>query len=533
MICLKCGKEIDNDSKFCEGCGNVVEAASTPQPGNNVYEVTQPKSIIHNGDMPPNPIMQNKVVAPKPNSPNKKLKVAFFSILGASCLLVVLIFVFMIAWGDSPIDIGSILEGNPKIPDEVITDWGKGEYSLNSIGKEGATQEAVATSADGGSASQEDVFTPFMGVWKIEGLKTNFDDGEYETVFPDGDGGSYIVVDVGEIFPTIHYISLGQDNTVLSQEKYLCTYVDGVLISRAPLGSPEGATVEYQLKDSAVYGTIMLDDMQQSEWAVYVKSKKSIEEILGSDAATQGQSSDNQVAKLESDLLGAWEVSYEHDYIGMEYYIDGTVHYVHYFEIDGDDKYDKSIKYEVISQNEIILSNDPNNKVVIEIEYDAQSNPTKLKFADMELYKVDSLSPPQSMPGGQTRIEDYIGDYYGYYENNSGEMYMAIIIYDFEYTDEYEQTDGSEFYYIDAEFHFAPSDEDSTGKQGSYSMTGLMEIAVGAEAYVWLEGVEWLSDKPSANYNMLDLEGLIDLSDGSFEGELDRDNKPEFYLIKE
>jgi uncharacterized membrane protein YvbJ len=75
MICLKCGKEIDNDSKFCYGCGNVVEAASTPQPGNNVHEVTQPKSIIHNGEISPNPIMQNKVVAPKPTNLIKNLKV--------------------------------------------------------------------------------------------------------------------------------------------------------------------------------------------------------------------------------------------------------------------------------------------------------------------------------------------------------------------------------------------------------------------------------------------------------------------------
>jgi len=126
----------------------------------------------------------------------------------------------------------------------------------------------------------------------------------------------------------------------------------------------------------------------------------------------------------------------------------------------------------------------------------------------------------------QTVIEDFVGDYTGYYENNSGFMDLVIEISDFE------PTDDSNFYSIEAGFYFEPMDKSSTGKSGAYDMTGQIEIFEDNLGYVWLEGDGWISDKPSANYNMLDLEGWINLNEGIFHGELKRDNKPEFYLDK-
>lgn len=45
MTCPKCGKEINKDAKFCNGCGTpIAEAANTNQPAQPVQQAKQPKS---------------------------------------------------------------------------------------------------------------------------------------------------------------------------------------------------------------------------------------------------------------------------------------------------------------------------------------------------------------------------------------------------------------------------------------------------------------------------------------------------------
>jgi len=335
------------------------------------------------------------VTPPKPNRTNKRLKTAFFSILGACCLLVVLIFVVMIVGTDSPVDIGEILEGEPRVGDEVKTDWDKGEYSLNSIG-------------NASSVSQENVSYPLDG-----------------------------------------------------------------------------------------------------------------------ETTTQEQSTEQIFSALESDLLGAWEVSYEHNYIGIEFFDDGTLRYA---EIDGDEKYDKTIDYEVVSKNEVMLANDTQNIVLVRVEYEAQFEETYLILGPenglTELSKVSSLAPPNYLYETQPTIGDFIYNYSGYYENNSGDMDLEINIY------EYEPTNESNIYRILAEFSFSPKDGNTTAKSGEYAMSGEIEIRDDYGA-IWLNGDKWISEMPAANYNMLDIEGVIDLGNETFNGRLKRDNKPNFYLSKE
>jgi len=377
MICNRCGKEIDNNSKYCYHCGNIFEDSKLVESGSNSNNSPQVKK----------------------GKANKGLKITFFSILGL-CILIVAIITIVVSTGtSSEVDVFSILEGNPKIPDEVVTEWGEREYSLNMIGQAGKVVEANASMTSDGSESNQGI-----------------------------------------------------------------------------------------------------DEQEQAD--------------------------ENNGYSLKTDILGSWEVSYEHDYMGIDFLDNGVLRYV---EIAGDEHYDKIIDYEVVSENEIMLGNDPQNIVLLRVDYDEQFDETYLILGPesdfTELYKVDSLIPPSYLNEVSYTIEDFISSYNGMYQNNSGDMNLQINIREYVLV-------SDTTYRVIADFNFSPKDSNSAAKSGKYEMVGEIEVQ-GGRGVIWLNGYEWISKKPASNYNMLDLEGVIDLSDGTFNGNLKRDNKPAFYLSKE
>ena len=404
MFCKNCGKEIDRKTKFCPNCESKndtmsIDAGDMPDktlPSIDKEYTTRINNSSEKENAVHNVLQENNTSTHKPN--NKGLKTAFFILLGVSLLLAVGIFIALFLGIKSPPDIGSVLNAEPKVEDEVKTDWGKGAYSLNNIGQ--IEEEQIGKQVTGDQVAD---ISSFSGVWRLDGLKTNLDDNEYYEKMSDDSTSIYAVLDTRSLW-MIHYITIGYDKSVLNHEKYPFTMINGVLHSQAPKGSPEGVNIQYHMNDGDIYGVIMLDDKQISEWAVYVKSAETVQEMLDIAASTQetermdeaSDTSEQQIVyMLESEIIGAWENQDGDDYIGMHFFDNGTVRY--YENLDGK-IYDTTMEYKVLPENEIMINNNPENIIVTTIENNMKTEATILHMTvdgeTTDLWNVAALCAP-------------------------------------------------------------------------------------------------------------------------------------------
>ncbi len=157
-----------------------------------------------------------------------------------------------------------------------------------------------------------------------------------------------------------------------------------------------------------------------------------------------------------------------------------------------------------------------------------QTNNTEYEIYYDEAEDIASFSENNNYDAGENEsslltIDEYMGYWEGYYNNNSGVMDLTINLYDYEQ----DNTRGYNEFLVTAEFIFSPRPgRNSGGKSGKYLMRGYINVESG---YIWMVGKYWLSTQPSG-YNMLDIEGEIDLSNGTFNGRLKRDKNTGFWL---
>ncbi len=113
MFCKNCGKEIENTNKFCNNCG---ASLSDPE--------------IHH--MEDKNMGNNKATKAKITC-DKKLKIALFSILGVLGALVVVYGAMLITSPSNNGNYSDVINQQPKVDWNELSDWNKGEFSINNI----------------------------------------------------------------------------------------------------------------------------------------------------------------------------------------------------------------------------------------------------------------------------------------------------------------------------------------------------------------------------------------------------------------
>lgn len=168
-----------------------------------------------------------------------------------------------------------------------------------------------------------------------------------------------------------------------------------------------------------------------------------------------------------------------------------------------------------------IISEESDNDTNADTESDLELIPApSLEISpmpSMEIEPMPSLIPtPTLVPLGEDAAEKYLGKWIGFYNNNSGKMNLEIDIY------MVDMTKGTSNVW--ARFDFSPGVGNTNGKSGEYKLEGDLNIYTGE---VSMHGTQWISANPE-NYSMLNLSGII--TDTTFDGLLERDYLPEFYL---
>lgn len=340
MFCEYCGKEINDDAKFCPHCGN----------GLNISVGAQGTQSM---------VQSNNYGKAKSN--NIGLKIAFFIMLFVSILALVVTGITLLIGNVSKPELVSIFEEEPKVDKKIYEDWGDRPFAIGEIGSE---EKKIETGAEA-----------FIGVWLITGTKINIEDETFLEIYEDESTLNYIVMDDKGY---CNHMTMTPDQVVLYHEQIAYEIDGSTMIMEAPMGSPEGATVEYRIVDGQLYGLIRLEDVGISEWVVYAPIDKSIDEMLAliasiqetdhedSDVDTADETDESQLSTV---IIGAWEKDEGSSYFGLEFYIDGTFRYIEQY--DNDEAYDVIMDYEIFSNNQIMLGAD-NDVYTITVDYDEQ-----------------------------------------------------------------------------------------------------------------------------------------------------------------
>jgi len=112
----------------------------------------------------------------------------------------------------------------------------------------------------------------------------------------------------------------------------------------------------------------------------------------------------------------------------------------------------------------------------------------------------------------------YLDSYSGYYMNNSGSMFMTVVIEHIEPDETSPNTWGT--------VSFWPGETNEKGKTGSYGVEGYLNVNTG-EIIMW--GTNWISDQPKG-YDMLDFVARIE--EVTFKGKFYRDYLEDFHLVR-
>lgn len=138
------------------------------------------------------------------------------------------------------------------------------------VDSEPSTSDAVYISLE------SDIENRFVGVWQLSGFGEDISD--ISNVVPyESEDNIYLVV---EVSGPMYLLSIAPDNTLIYREELSYTQEEGILISEAPEGSPEGAKASYQMINGQLGGYILVDGSQASEWIFYEKTTLNPEDIL-------------------------------------------------------------------------------------------------------------------------------------------------------------------------------------------------------------------------------------------------------------
>ena len=184
MYCSNCGKQIPNNSAFCEHCG---AKQTTAQP----FVQQQPDY---------QPAMQ------PPKGAGTGLKVAFFSLLGAAVLAfgVFAYFTWLKPADNAQTGINDSIE--------AVSEWGLDAFSLSNIGDasaDTAAEQQDTESADTSTSSNEENAQKLAGAWEL------YEDGSYIGFHFFDDGTVQYIEDTYEEY---YYYSLYGDSLMLTDE---------------------------------------------------------------------------------------------------------------------------------------------------------------------------------------------------------------------------------------------------------------------------------------------------------------------------
>lgn len=465
MFCKECGNKIPDDTKFCPECGskqgnrdsnNIVieQELSDYRKQKQPIKEQQDVPIKEQQELPnnnSNQITQRVDTKKKPS--NKSLKVVFFSLLGLVGILFVVLIVVLASGGannaksDDEI-VKEILEQEPKVNMQEISDWDKGVYSINNIG-----------------SSSKANLSDYIGVWQALGTKVGAHDDKYLKQYDSSSGQVYIAIDDNN---TVHSITKLPDGMISSHETVQYSIGEDGFVSDAPKGATPDSIMKYEIVDGNLVITNYLDDMQLTDCYIYKKTDLSADSIINSEHIQETETitpeptevvTQQQVYEIESQILGSWESTYENEYYGCEFYDNGTFRYI---EQSGNQELDESVlSYRITSENTMILNDNDETIFNISIDYEFGEHYLTIDNGETftELSKVDKLTPNPVYDVKDTKadeelvynIEEYIADTHwistGVEFDNPDAVEMASgypRTYDFEYGDlQYSFRDGN------------------------------------------------------------------------------------------
>lgn len=450
MFCKECGNKIPDDTKYCQNCGHKQGSRDS---NNMVIEQELPDyrkqelPIKEQQDTPNNNSNQIKQrVDTKKQSSNNSLKVVFFSLLGLVGVLFVVLIVVLASGGSNNAKsddeiVKEILEQEPKVNMQEISDWDKGVYSINNIG-----------------SSSKANLSDYIGVWQALGTKVGAHDDKYLKQYDSSSGQVYIAIDDNN---TVHSITKLPDSIISSHETVQYSIGEDGFVSDAPKGATPDSIMKYEIVDGDLVITNYLDDMQLTDCYIYKKTDLSADSIINSEHIRETETitpeptevvAQQQVYEIESQILGRWESTYENEYYGCEFYDNGTFRYI---EQNGNQKPEESmISYQITSENTMILNGDDKKVFTITIDYefgeyyliiDNGETFTELsKVDELHPYPVDNDEPNDSHTNDELvyNIEEYLADTHwistGVEFDNPDAVEMASgypRTYDFEYGD--------------------------------------------------------------------------------------------------
>jgi|GEM_PF-3820564 len=413
MYCKNCGHELPDDAQFCQQCGTKTDQpaagsgmienttqtiGSLPDtglpntgqtsgslPNTGLPNTAQPSGGLPNNGLPspgfPNPGPPTaQYAAPVKQSGGKGLKVTFFLLLGLATVLFVAL--LLSPGGSDDATVKAILEQEPKVDMAEIAGWGKGAFSLGSIG----------------NAAQTDV-SGYMGVWSVTGKKASPTDEAYTEEFDPSGGAIYVAIDED----TVHSITQFPDGAIASHEMSAYRQENGYLVAEAPQGAVPDSILRFEILDGQLVGANYLDDTQLTDCVIYEKTDIPIEDLLDAPHLQDTEAmpeepeepeepqADSQSYDIEAQILGAWENDYEDAYYGCEFYDDGTFLYIEQY--GDDDAYYTYFQYRFTDGNTMIIDEDPASTLTVSIDYEFGEHYLILDDGESftELFQVDAL----------------------------------------------------------------------------------------------------------------------------------------------
>ncbi len=130
MFCRQCGKELPNDSKFCDGCGAPTAIPINGNSSNSPQPNTVPPNMVSQNVVPPVYPQQGVAYPPRKQSAGSKagLIIGLFIISAIVLYVIVIPFISRILGSDSGRDSE---EDYPKISAEYMEKWGENRFSAD------------------------------------------------------------------------------------------------------------------------------------------------------------------------------------------------------------------------------------------------------------------------------------------------------------------------------------------------------------------------------------------------------------------